>query len=183
MILEHAKAIKEQIIIISKTNCKDVTNKVAFLYPKASTKMPPKSGPKKNPVENVVVITPERTACLPAPLSSFSNSDDSKIDALRRDRQDVNSAESPIPFKNKAVIHNVKDVGTVINGAGPINIDEAMSKVVPIRAIGIPFSILWDVSAQTNVNTDNVAPCSTNIKPKNVICNQVKNECISHDTG
>ena len=151
---------------------------MAFLYPKASTKMPPKSGPKKNPVENVVVITPERTACLPAPLSSFSNSVDSKIDALRSDRQDVNSAESPIPFRNRAVMHNVKDVGTVMNGAGPINIDEVMSKVVPTRAIGIPFSILWDVSAQTKVNTDNVAPCSTNIKPRNEIRIQDKTEYL-----
>ena len=74
----------------NKASCKEVTNNVAFLYPKASTKMPPKRGPKKNPVENVVVITPERTACLPAPLSSFSKSADSKIDALRNAKQDVN---------------------------------------------------------------------------------------------
>ena len=63
---------------------------------------------------------------------------------------------------------NVSDVGRYMNGAGPINIEEMINNVVPMIAIGIPFSVLNDVKAHTNVNTDKVAPCKTNISPRNI---------------
>ena len=169
LILVQPIYIKEEIIAISKANCKEVTNRVAFLYSKASTNIPPKSGPKKNPVAKVVVNIPETMACRLAPFVSSSKSADSNIVALRRAKQDVNWADSPTPFKKSAVMINVSDVGRYMNGAGPINIEEMINNVVPMIAIGIPFSVLNDVKAQTNVNTDKVAPCKTNISPKNLV--------------
>ena len=142
MMLAQATTTKEPHITDNKSNCRDVTNKVAFLYSKASTNIPPKSGPKKNPVANVVVNMPESAACLPAPLLSFSKSGDSKMVDLSSDKHDVNCADNPIPFKKSAAMHNGIEVGVDMNGAGPINIEEVIINIVPIMAIGIPFSFL-----------------------------------------
>ena len=66
-------------------------------------------------------------------------------------------------------MHSDIEVGRDMNGAGPINIEEVMINTVPIMAIGIPFSFLWDIRAQTKVNTDKVAPCNTYINPGKII--------------